>query len=265
MKIDIADILHKKTGKKLNPFLVKFVERLIHQDEINDFLHKNLDKRGVDFFREVLSEFNISTFWTNEDKLPVQSNIIFVSNHPLGALDGATLSVMLSEKYSNIKFIVNDILYNIEPLRDIFVPVNTIGAQSRDTIKKISTVMNSDAVVASFPAGYCSRFIDGKVQDTIWKHSFIKHAIEFERDIVPLHFVARNSIHFYLIDFIRRKLGISFDLSRALLPDEMFRQRNAKFEVIVGEKISWQELKNSNKNFKELALDIRQKSYSLKR
>ena len=39
-----------------------------------------------------------------------------MANHPLGGLDGVTLMKEIGKKVSDIKFIVNDILNQFEPL-----------------------------------------------------------------------------------------------------------------------------------------------------
>ena len=50
--IDIEKILKGKLGKKYKyvpGFLVSYLKRVVHQDELNVFLAANKDKVGVDF------------------------------------------------------------------------------------------------------------------------------------------------------------------------------------------------------------------------
>lgn len=265
MKIDIGRILEGKTGKKLPSWVVYLIERLIHQNTMNDFLARNSDKRGISLFKELLGDLNVSGKWINEDKLPQDGRCIFVCNHPLGAVDGVLLSCMLYDRYGDIRYVVNDMLYNIEPLREIFLPVNTTrGFQNKDVAANIQNVMQSDIPIASFPAGYCSRFIDGKIQDRLWKKSFISQAINNKRDIIPLFFDARNSLHFYAIEYIRQKLNIKFDLGTPLLPDEMYRAKNKKFEIIVGDRISYQSIIDKNIDNNTAAQYVRECCYNLR-
>lgn len=232
---------------------------------MNGFLSKNSDKRGISLFKELLKELNISGKWVNENKLPSDGRCIFVSNHPLGAIDGIVISCMLYDKYGDIRYLVNDMLYNIEPLKEIFLPVNTTsGFQNKEVAKNIKEVMQGDIPIASFPAGYCSRFIDGKAQDRVWKKNFINQAIRNERDIIPLFFDARNSIHFYLIEYLRKKLKIKLDFGTVLLPDEMFRARNKSFDITVGDRISYQSIIDMNMNNIEASKYVRDCCYNLK-
>ncbi len=263
MRIDIKAILEQKTKKKYPNWLIRPLERLIHQDEINTFIEKNADKEAKVFLKNFLDDLDIEVQWKNVEKLPQGGRYLFVSNHPLGGIDGIAIAYMLHEHYGDVRYLVNDMLYNIKPLQSAFLPVNTYGAQNKDRVKLLKEAFESDTPVGSFPAGYCSRYLEGKIQDRPWQKSFIRLAIEHQRDIIPLHFVGQNSKHFYWIDRIRKKLGIKFDVSTTLLPDEMYRARGKKFTIIVGEPIPWQSLAESKLKAKELAQEIKAKSYAL--
>lgn len=263
LQLNINKIIENKTGRKLAKPVVYLLEKLIHQKEINTFLKEHQNKEGIDFLDAILEKQRISINWINKNKLPSQSRCIFVCNHPLGALDGISIASSLAHIYGDIRYLVNDLLYNITPLQEIFLPVNTLGNQKKETINNIKKAMSSDVAIASFPAGYCSRLIDGKIQDIEWKKSFITQAIEYKRDIVPLYFDGRNSQHFYQIDKWRKKLGIKFDIATILLPDEMFRAKGKTYNIIVGNLIPYTELENIGKNHKEVANKIREISYEL--
>lgn len=225
LEIHIGKAIEAKTGKKLPDFLVCLLERLIHEREMNTFLRQYGDLDGVSFSKQLLDELNVSVEWKYEERLPLDGRALFVSNHPLGAIDGISLSYLLGVHYGGVQYLVNDMLYNIKPLQSVFLPVNTYGAQKRESVALLQKALAGNMPIGSFPAGYCSRYYDGTIQDRAWKPSFIKMAIESKRDIVPMRFVGRNSNHFYLIDRVWRKFGFKFDLCTALLPDEMFRTR----------------------------------------
>ena len=248
LEIHIGKAIEAKTGKKLPNFLVRLLERLIHEREMNTFLRQYGDLDGVSFSKQLLDELNVSVEWKYEERLPLDSRALFVSNHPLGAIDGISLSYLLGTYYGGIQYLVNDMLYNIKPLQSVFLPVNTYGAQKRESVALLQKALAGNMPIGSFPAGYCSRYYDGTIQDRAWKPSFIKMAIESKRDIVPMRFIGQNSNHFYLIDRIWRKLGSKFDLCTALLPDEMFRAKGKSFEVIVGTPISWKIIAESGES-----------------
>ena len=63
----------------------------------------------------------------------------------------------------------------IEPRRSVFLPVYTMGRQKRADMEGVQRAYNDpDTQLISFPAGFCSRYIDGKIQDIEWKKSVIK-------------------------------------------------------------------------------------------
>lgn len=263
LEIDIASIVERKAGRKLPHWAARLLQRLIHEREINEILRLHGDKSGADFLIALHRYFDVRVEWLNPEALPESGRAIFASNHPLGAFDGVGISLLLHQRYGDVRYLVNDMLYNLKPLQSVFLPVNTYGAQQRDHVEHLQSIMQSDIPVGTFPAGYCSRYFDGAVQDRVWQRSFVNLATTYQRDIVPLHFVGHNSRHFYLIDRVRRALGIGFDICTALLPDEMFRARGKAFRVIVGEPISWQSLCDDKSKPHEKAERIRQASYRL--
>ncbi len=263
LEIDIAKIVESKAKVKLPRWGARLLQRLIHEREINDILRRHGDKSGYAFLEALHEEFDVQVRWLNPETLPADGRAIFVCNHPLGAFDGIGISYLLHQMYGDVRYMVNDMLYHLKPLQPVFLPVNTYGAQRRESVEQIQTIMQSSIPVGTFPAGYCSRYYGGRVQDREWQRSFIGLATTYERDIVPLHFVGRNSRHFYIIDRVRRALGIKFDLCTALLPDEMFRSSGKRFDIVVGEPIRWQSLATDTARAQDKAARIRELCYQL--
>ncbi|WP_329905134.1 1-acyl-sn-glycerol-3-phosphate acyltransferase [Porphyromonas pogonae] len=265
LEINIADIIKRKSGRNLPQWQTRLIERLIHQDEINYILRTYGHLDGVQFMEALIEYFQVDIGWEREDRLPTShGRYIFACNHPLGAFDGICLSYLLGRKYGDVRYVVNDLLFHLKPLQSIFVPVNKLGAQKRESIQRMHEVLMGDLPVGTFPAGICSRFINGRIQDMAWQKSFVNHAITYRRDIVPLHFVGRNSIHFYQIELIRKLFSLKFNVGSALLPDEMFRSKRKNYKVIVGEPIPWQSLKESGEKPIDIAARIRDISYKLR-
>ena len=262
--IHIGEIIQRLSGRKLPQPLIRLLERLIHQDEINDILDRYGHLEGVDFMTALVGYFHVDIDWNGVDRLPSDKRCLFVSNHPLGGLDGICLSHLIGSHYdSDVRYIVNDILFHLRPLRKIFVPVNTRGRQKRESIDRLQEALESDLPVITFPAGFCSRLIEGKVQDTSWKKSFVRQAYASKRDIVPLFFDGLNSKRFYRIERLRQLLGLKFNIGMALLPDEMFRSKGRHFRVFAGRPIPWQSLASAPRDTAEQALHIRSLVYDL--
>lgn len=265
-QVDIAAILNRRRKKPLPAFVTNGVARLIHQREINDVLRRYGHLEGVDFMDALIQEFRIDLTLVGAEHLPADPRALFISNHPLGGLDGICLTHLIAGHYhSDIRYIVNDLLLNLKPLANIFVPVNKYGAQARSSIQRMHEALESDLPVITFPAGLCSRLIKGQIQDPLWRPSFIKQARQFRRPIVPLFFHGRNSMKFYRIEQLRKALGIRFNIGTALLPHEMFAAQGSSFTVVVGEPIPYETLEGVKPSDLPQQVElIRQQVYQLK-
>ena len=268
LKIDINAVIASKSERiaKCAPkFVINWLKKIIHQDELNQILEYSNGAIDVEFADKVLEWLNVKSNvkFTDRESLDPNKRYIFVSNHPLGGLDGLTLISLFGKTAGKIKFVVNDILMNIIPMRNIFVPVNKHGRMGKDYGQMIHNAYASDSHILYFPAGLCSRLIDGQITDLEWKKNFIKQARKYNRDIVPIHFGGQNSKFFYRMAKIRKALGIKFNIEMIFLPDEMFKQKNSIFDVTIGKPIPIDSI-DSSKTLDEWCLEIRSKCYGLK-
>ncbi len=240
------------------------LKRTIYQDELNAIIERNQDKQGVDFMCALVDkEFRLDLKIHGEENIPEEGKFIFASNHPLGGLDGICLSAHLGKKYGGkIKYLVNDVLLNIKNLESIFVPINKYGSQAKLSAAAINEAYTSDNQIITFPAGLCSRKQSGKIKDLEWMKSFVVKAIEHKRDIIPVHFDAKNSNFFYNFANIRKSLGLKFNIELIYLPGEMFKNKDQTFHITFGEPISWQSLDKS-KSPAQWAEEIRTIVYNL--
>jgi putative hemolysin len=246
MKIDVDSVLRARLSSRyryIPRWVVRWLERTICQDQLNVVLSKMAGKNGVDAATAALHEMDVKVDATGLDRLP-EGRFMFVSNHPLGGLDGLALISLLGHRYDRrIKFLVNDLLMAVEPLRDVFLPVNKYGKQSRVNASQIEEALNSDNQFITFPAGLCSRMQpDGSIADLTWQKAAVVQAVNYQRDIVPVFFDARNSKFFYRFAKWRKRLGIKFNIELIFLPKEMFKQRGATLHVLIGNPIPWSEL-----------------------
>jgi putative hemolysin len=252
-RIDVEQILKTKLKNKagrIPGFVVNYLVRIIHQDEINEILRRYKALQGVDFMEALVEDyFRVRLNVQHEENLPSgEGRYIFVSNHPLGGFDGICLSYLLGKRYQgNVRYLVNDLLLAIPNLRSLFVPVNKHGAQSREAAKKIEEVYASGNQIITFPAGLCSRKRNREIRDLEWKKSFIQKAVEHERDVVPIYFEGRNSDFFYRLANFRKLFGVKMNLEMLYLPDEMFKNRNKVFDIHIGKPISWKTFDSSRK------------------
>ncbi len=265
LEIDVKDILLSKNparAKAVPRFVINYLKRIVHQDEINAFLKEYGHLRDVEFIRAGLRHLGIRYNVAGTENIPLGGRYIFVSNHPLGGLDGLVFINELSKYFNDIKVPVNDILMNLKNLSGIFLPVNKHGAQDRGAAKLIAEAYSSDCQVLYFPAGLCSRKKKGVIKDLKWQKSFVSKAVQYKRDVIPAHFSGRNSNFFYNLSNIRNFLGLKTNYEMLYLVDEMFGQKEKEINLIFGRPIPWQTF-NRTKRPDEWAEWVKSESYSL--
>lgn len=267
LEINVGEVLRQRLPRYwrfIPRFLVRRVERTICQDELNRLLRDNFPRRGADFCRGVLADLDVKVQFHNADLIPRDNpRVLFVSNHPLGGLDGMALIDFVERFYGiSPRFIVNDLLNAVEPLSDTFIPVNKHGAQSRQAIEELERAFASDAPLLMFPAGLVSRRgKKGVVADLQWQKMFVAKARQYGRDVIPLHFYGENSSFFYKFAKFRQRIGLKFNIEMVYLPREVFRSRGKTFDVVVGKPISFTALGDMTPLQK--AQQIRQAVYDL--
>ncbi len=264
--IDIERLIASKspkTLKRLPGFVIRYLKRILHQKEINDFISENRELNGIDFSDEIIKYFNISFEVKNQDKIPKEGKVVIVMNHPLGGMDAIVLISALRGHREDLKFIVNDLLMNLENLRDLFIGVDKHGKTGVSLKQNIENLFNSDSAICIFPAGMVSRKHEGKIQDFEWKKTFVKYAKEHGQDIVPIYIDGKLSKFFYRLYVLRKFLRVKTNVEMLYLSDELFKQRNKKLTFIVGDPIPNAAL-FAYKNDLEAAKEIRKITYSLK-
>jgi len=263
-KIDLDKIVRSKTDK-IPQFVINWLKKFIHQDFLNDCFSKGY--KGKEFLDYAVEFLDVVPVVKGIESLNLDPGhkYTFVSNHPLGGIDGlivgSTIYKLLPQG-SKLSIQVNDFLMAVPGLRDSFIPINKMGAQSRSLPQQIEEQYSSPDPMLVFPAGLCSRKIDGKVQDLEWKKTFITKSIKHSRTIVPIHFIGENSKRFYRIARLCKFLKLKFNFAMLYLPDEMYKGQHKTFQVIFGTPID-PSVFDSSKTPLQWAAWVRDKVYSL--
>ena len=263
--LDIDKIVRSKVGKKakyIPRFVTRWFAKFVHQDFLNVYLKEGY--MGVEFCEGAIKYLGVELELVGLENLPKDGRkYTFVSNHPLGAIDGVTLGAVIGREYDGkVKYLMNELLMNLQGMVPLGIPVNKLGGQARSLSKLVDDAYQSDNQMIIFPAGLCSRVIDGKVQDIAWGKSFIKKSRESGRDIIPIHFEGQNSERFYCIANLCKRLKLKFNFAMMLLPDEMYRSRGRKYKVTFGKPISISTFDKS-KNDTQWAQEVRKIVYEL--
>jgi putative hemolysin len=242
-RIDIDEMLRTKAPgayKFIPRFLINYVKRIVHENDINDFLGKNGDKRGLDFINASIQRLGADIIIKGIENIPPTGGYIFASNHPLGGLDGLSVIYSIAKVRTDIKFFVNELLLSLEQLDTILVPVNINGNSTRPMLEMVDKIYSSEMAIPIFPAGLVSRK-SGKdeIKDLPWKKSFITKAKHYHKDIVPIYVEGMNSRFFYNFASFRKKIGIKTNLEMFFLVDEMFAHKDKKVILYFGKPVSW--------------------------
>ncbi|HRG37912.1 MAG TPA: glycerol acyltransferase [Bacteroidia bacterium] len=242
--IDIEKAIGDKNPRllKLLPkFLIKYIKRTIHQNELNNAIWRNKTRFGNDFVDAAMEEFGVKTKVIGAENIPAHGGVIMTANHPLGGLDGIAFMDVAGEYRKDIKFFVNDLLMALKNFTPIFIPVNKHGRNSPEYVHKFEEIYASSDCLLLFPAGLVSRKQSGKgIQDLVWKKSFITKAIQYKKNVVPVFIDGQNSKFFYNLAYWRKKIGIQANLEMFYLVDEMYKQKGKTLTFTFGEAISWE-------------------------
>jgi len=264
--IDIEKVLKSKAPNTRVPgFIINYLRKIVHEKELNDFFFKYPGVKNLEFIEAAFEYLDVSTSILGKENLPKGGTYIFAGNHPLGGLDGITTGYLLGKEYDGkIRFFSNDILMNLEPLREMFIPVNKVGNQNKNHATMMQDLYESDNNLLTYPAGMCSRKVNGKIVDLEWKKNFVSKSIEYKRDVVPIYFEGRNSNFFYNLANLRKFFGIKFNIEMMYLVNELFKKRGNHFTIRIGKPIPWQTFDKS-KTLTEWAQWVKEIVYSLEK
>ncbi|MBO6096372.1 MAG: 1-acyl-sn-glycerol-3-phosphate acyltransferase [Bacteroidales bacterium] len=261
--IDTDAVVRKVNHGKLLPRpIMSFIRKLVHEEDFNRNFRKGLV--GWEFVEDFFRDLDVTVEVIGEENIPAEGLFTFVSNHPLGGADAGIEIAWLAKKYDGkVITAANAFLLHIKQLANYLIPVNKMSsAQSRELVQLLDQAFKSERQVLFFPAGACSRKIDGKIQDLPWQKTFVTKSRQTHRDVIPIWFSGQNSKRFYRLDKITGFLGIGQNLAMFTLPDEMFRCRGKHFKMVIGKPIPWESF-TSEKTDLQWAACVREKVYEL--
>lgn len=243
--INIDSILDNQAPKlRRRPLIKKFasfiLKRLLHADRINNALETYGNKQGWDFLDDILENVLQISYTMNQrefENIPEHGRLIIVANHPFGSFDGLLLLQMVSKIRKDVKVVTNELLYLLDPLRPLFLPVDNMrGNVTQDQLDNIEAWLKKDGVVIFFPAGEVSRTSPSGVRDTKWRPGFLKFAYQTQSPVLPIFVAGKNSKIFYMTSMVSKPL------STLLLVNEMFKNVNCVVPLKIGEMVPFDEI-----------------------
>ena len=245
--LDIEEILRSKMGKKARWVprpLVSWLKHIAHEDFLNKFIWDARDLTGTPWLVDCLKYLEVKIEVEGLENLPDKNdgrNYTFVSNHPLGGIDGVAIGSVIGQHYDDrFRYLVNDLLMNLPGLAPLCIPINTTTKKSRSFPQIVEEGFKGDHHILMFPAGLCSRRRNGVIHDLPWKKTFITKSVETQRDVVPLYFEGRNSNFFYRLSNISDRYVKKINIALLFLVDEMYKNRGQTFRIKIGKPIPWQ-------------------------
>lgn len=265
--IDVRKLIASKNPAALKwipGFLIRYVERIIHQDEVNEHFEAQRGRNAHEFCQATMQKFDIKVkVYGQENVIQPPQGVIFAANHPLGGFDAVAIISVLKDIRPDLMFIVNDFLMSVENLRERFIGVNKVGKNAAESLQKVDEQFGSDTATFIFPAGLVSRKVDGEIKDLLWRKTFISKAKKYQKPIIPVYIEGRLTNRFYRLANFRKKIGLKFNIEMLYLVDELFKQEGTTINIIIGEPIS-PETYDSSKTDIEWSAWTKEKVYALR-
>ncbi|MDR1557824.1 MAG: hypothetical protein LBS88_12480 [Tannerellaceae bacterium] len=252
-RIDVGQLIAERfPGSKLSGLALCLIRKILHQDAINSLFAHAPGKKNIDFIDSCMEQLRFTCHVRGENHLPADGRkLIFVSNHPQGGAEAICIAHVIGHRYAGrIKFYANEFLSIFTPLKELFLPV--YKHQNKESLRQIREFYATDQHLIIFPAGATAYQSEGKIREHEWHKHFIKVAVEYKRDVVPLYFEARNSDLFYCIENFRKHIRSKVNFEVILFAREFFRQRGRTFTLHIGQPVSWQTF-NHTKSHREWA------------
>jgi len=234
--LNVKESLEKSERLKKAPpvvlsSIVKASKKLLHEDEINEFLKKNKDSVGIDFIDAVLEYFNIdfSRKQSEIENIPHSGRVVIIANHPLGALDALSLIKLIYSVRKDVKILANDLLNMFEQIGEFLLPVDVMKNKvAKLSVQMMSAHLEDEGALIIFPSGEVSRSSLTGIKDKRWKKGFLNVALKTFSPILPIHIKSKNSMLFYSASIVNNTLGT------LLLPHEMFKSKRKSISISVG-------------------------------
>jgi putative hemolysin len=264
--IDVKQVITDKNPKllkRLPGFVVRYLQRILHEEDVNQFVHDHQNDTPVEFCLAVMDKFSVNLDFEGLENIPEDGGAVLVMNHPLGGLDAMALVTILHKKRPDVKFVVNDVLLHLENLRPIFVGIDKHRNNVSDSLRRVDETFAGNELLCVFPAGLVSRKIKGNIQDLKWKKTFVTRSIRYNKKIVPIYIEGKLTNFFYNLYILRTKLGIKANIEMLYLVNELYKQNNQNVKIKFGAPLDASEFDDS-KSHDEWAQFVKSKVYALK-
>jgi len=239
--------------------------QIFKYNKLNKVYSEVHDKDPIVLVNSLIEQLDINFDVPADDlkNIPSDGSFITVSNHPYRGIDSMLLFKIVYEKRRDFKIMANFLLQNIEPLRNIIIPVNTFET-SKDTkssfsgIKEAINHIREGHCIGIFPTGEESGHyeVSKVILDKEWQDSALKFIKSAGVPVIPFYFHGTNKRWVYLLG------KINPILRSAKLPSELFNKKNKTIKIRIGTPITIKE-QSEFKDTSQFGRYLRARVYSL--
>lgn len=231
---------YKITNKsRFRKFIVVFLRLILREKQLNHLQSRYSIYSGSAFCSAILGHFDISVSYRHHEleNIPSQNGCLIIANQPVGALDALALVHVVSQVRSDIKIIADDLLTEVDSLKDSIIPMNydsdTVNKESLDSIIEHS----KSGVIIFFPAQEVSR---KTLVEPSWNPIIVNIMRRIQSPLLPIYIKAHHSLFFLLVSFFSKSL------SKLLLPSEMWWGHGSAISFEIGKLISYEKIFSEN-------------------
>ncbi|HEY5972335.1 MAG TPA: GNAT family N-acyltransferase [Pseudoxanthomonas sp.] len=199
--------------------------------DVYEFLDGHAHLSGFALVEAAMQHLNLryTVDQVERHRIPATGRLLVIANHPSGGLDALALLHFIGSVRSDVRFVANDMLNQVEGLRELLLPVRILGGKpSEESIEAIERALQEEKCVILFPAGEVSRLSPRGVTDTRWRRGFLRFAKSSDAPVLPVRVEARNSALFYGASALYKPVGT------ALLAREMFKRSGSRVALRIG-------------------------------
>jgi putative hemolysin len=259
----ISSFIDSPKLKKRVELTDPITNKLLKLNKISDLysLADEESSNAVEFAEAIIKNLNIKLKVNFLSEIPKEGPVVFISNHPFGAIDGIILAAVLGKARPDLKIMVTRALGVIEPLDDLFLYVDnwtTGNAKNITALKNTIKWLRAENSLCIFPAGEVSHFDfkERQVIDPKWNNHFTQIIKRSNATVVPIFFEGNNSLMFQFAGIIHPALRT------VMLPREFMKKRSKTIKMIIGHPILHEKLELFERK-QELSEFLRIKTYQL--
>ena len=239
-----ADKIHPPLSIPGGTILTDTLLQIFEYSLLNKVYSESTDNDPVKLINSLLDHLHIKIDIPDDDlkNIPSEGPFLAVSNHPFRGIDSMLLFKLLHEKRPDFKIMGSYLLWNIEPLKNIILPVNTYETRN-ETRSSFSGVrlslehLRKGHCLGIFPTAEDSRHWEAPriILDREWKPTALKFIKFANVPVIPVYFHGTKS---RITQIIRR---INPILPESELPAELVNKRRPTIKMRIGAPISLKE------------------------